>query len=246
MEQVADALINGLKEYFEKSGFSKAVVGLSGGVDSAVTAAIAMHALGKENVTGLLLPHSEFSSDQNLEDAREIANILTIKTKEVWIDNFARPFLELPWSRKDMTRGNILARVRMMILYSWANEHNALVLGTCNKSETLLGYETKYGDGASDVAVLGDLWKTEVWQLAKYLRLPDKFITKAPSAELYHGHTDEGEMGFSYEFADEVLKKWEKGINFEDSSDEKVKNILKRVKMSEHKRKMLPVIAKAN
>jgi len=243
MEQLAQNLIRNLKDYFLHNGFTRAVVGLSGGVDSAVTAALAVRALGAENVTGLLLPHSAFSSETNLADAAELGEILQIKTQKIEIDAFAQPFLNLSWATKELTRGNIFARVRMTILYSWANEHQALVIGTCNKSETLLGYETKFGDGASDVAVIGDLWKTEVWQLVKVLGLPEKLMTKAPSAELFHDHTDEGELGFSYHFADEILQKWEQGEKL-PQDDPHVQEILRRIAASEHKRNIAPVISR--
>jgi len=243
MEEITNNLIRGLKQYFQKTGFVKAVVGVSGGVDSAVTTALAVKALGKENVCGIPLPHPAFSGAENLNDARELGKILGIQTEEIRIDDFTDPFFDIPWVAHHVTKANVLARIRMIILYSWANEHNALVLGTCNKSETLLGYETKFGDGACDISVLGDLWKTEVWKLAKYLELPEKFINKPPSAELWEGHTDEEEMGYTYGFADEVLRKWEKGEEL-DESNSKISDILKRIRVHEHKRKFPPTLLK--
>ncbi len=238
----ADALIQGLKKYFEKHNFQKGVVGISGGVDSAVTAAIASKALGNENVQGLILPHSKFSSVKNMRDAHEVADFLSIEKKEIQIDDFAKNFLNLPWTEEALTKANIYARVRMVILYSWANEHNALVFGTCNKSETLLGYETKFGDGACDVSILGSLWKTEVWEMANYFGFPEKFITKAPSAELMKDHSDEDELGYTYEYADTILQKWEKDERL-DENDPKVRDILHRIKVNEHKRMHPPILS---
>lgn len=242
MQKIADHLIHGIAEYFKKNGFSRAVLGISGGVDSALTAALAVQALGAKNVVGLLMPHGKFSSPENLADARELVTLLEMHSEEIWIDSAVASFWNLPWVSQQMTQANILARVRMVILYSWANEHDALVLGTCNKSETLLGYETKFGDGAADLSVLGEVWKTDVWKLATYLGLPEKFVQKSPSAELWAEHTDETEMGFSYTFADDVLQKWEQGKEI-DETDERVQEILRRIRVHAHKRKAIPIIA---
>ncbi len=248
MEKIADSLITGLRDFFAREHLGKAVIGISGGVDSAVTAQIAVKAIGKGNVSGLIMPYSKFSSPENLNDAKEVAVFLGLHHRVFFIDSFAEEFFKLQWIKTSpetsaMAKGNILARVRMVILYSWANMLNAAVLGTCNKTETLLGYETKFGDGASDVSVIGDLWKSEVWDLARYFKFPEKFITKKPSAELYEGQTDEGELGFTYAQADDILQKWEKGEPL-PNNDTVSASILDKIKKSEHKRKMPFIIPK--
>lgn len=236
-------LEKGLQDYFSSSSAKKVVVGLSGGVDSAVTFAIAVRALGKEKVIPVLLPFrlGEISSFQNFEDAKSLAESMGIAPRIIALDDFFAPYvLHLPEMQNTMVSGNTLARIRMTILFAMANKENGLVLGTCNKTEILLGYETKFGDGAADISVIGDLWKTEVWEMAKYLNLPEIFITKTPSAELFIGHTDEGELGFSYPEADEILQKIENGEEVEQTlSAQKIAMLIKR---SEHKRVPTPVL----
>jgi NAD+ synthase len=201
---VEHVLVAFLQDETRNAGFARAVLGLSGGVDSAVCAALAVRALGPENVLGVMLPHRT-SSPQSLADAEQVAAVLKMKTEVVDISPMVDPFLE---SRKVTDRvrsGNVMARQRMIVLYDLSQRDRALVFGTSNKTELLLGYGTLFGDMACAVNPLGDLYKTQVWQLARALELPARVIDKKPSADLWAGQTDEGEMGFSYAEVDRLL-----------------------------------------
>ena len=201
---VEQMLVAFLQDETRNAGFERAVLGLSGGVDSAVCAALAVRALGPDNVLGVMLPHRT-SSPQSLADAELVAAALNMKTEVVHISPMVDPFLD---SRKVTDRvraGNVMARQRMIVLYDLSQRDRALVFGTSNKSELLLGYGTLFGDMACAINPLGDLYKTQVWQLARALGLPQQVIDKKPSADLWAGQTDEGEMGFIYANVDRLL-----------------------------------------
>lgn len=187
-EETTKKLVEFLQTSFQKAGFSKAVIGVSGGVDSATSYELTVRALGKDNVFPILLPFG----DQHMKDAQGT----TINIK---------PLIESILPQDNIRRGNLMARTRMMLLYDQAKKHNALVVGTENKTEYLLGYFTRFGDEASDIEPLRNLYKTQVYQLARYLQLPDVVLTKSPTAGLWEGQTDEGEFGFTYKEADEIL-----------------------------------------
>ncbi len=237
MASFLDSLIQGLQQYFYSSGAQKVIVGVSGGVDSAVTFAVAVQSLGKERVMPVLMPFQlgKISSFQNFQDAQNLCESFQIVPRIIPLDDFFAPYMiHLPEMNQQMVSGNTLARIRMTLLFGLANAENGLVLGTCNKTEVMLGYETKFGDGASDISVIGNLWKTEVWELAKELQIPEIFITKTPSAELFEGHTDEGELGFSYLEADRILRALENGEVLEKTPVvEKIKLLIHN---SQHKR----------
>ena len=201
---VEQMLVAFLQDETRNAGFERAVLGLSGGVDSAVCAALAVRALGPANVLGVMLPHRT-SSPQSLADAELVAAALHMKTEVVDISPMVDPFLD---SRKVTDRvraGNVMARQRMIVLYDLSQRDRALVFGTSNKTELLLGYGTLFGDMACAINPLGDLYKTQVWQLARALGLPQQVIEKKPSADLWAGQTDEGEMGFRYANVDRLL-----------------------------------------
>ena len=242
-EKTIQMLTAGLRNFFEQTKGQKAVIGLSGGVDSAVTFALSVKAIGKERVIPVLLPFSPFSSEQNINDAKMLADLLQVPYRVIFLDDFVAPFQKnLSEAEKKHVLGNILARLRMTVLYAIANAENGMVLGTCNKTETLLGYETKFGDGGADISVIGDLWKTEVWEVARALSLPETFITKTPSAELWEGHTDEGELGFSYAQADEILQKFEKKESGAETPQRE--KIMMLIKKNAHKNIGIPVLKK--
>jgi NAD+ synthase len=194
-----------IRDAVETSGTRGVVVGLSGGVDSALSAALAARALGPERVHAFLLPYRT-SSPESEGDARAVAGHLAIPHRVIDISPMVDAYFEsaepdAPAGR----RGNKMARERMTILFDQAKKLDALVLGTSNKTEILLGYSTVFGDNASSLNPLGDLYKTQVWRLSRHLGLPAEVVDKAPSADLWPGQTDEGELGFSYETADAVL-----------------------------------------
>ena len=197
-------LVAFLRDETGVAGFTKGVLGLSGGIDSAVCAALAVRALGPENVLGVMMPYRT-SSPESKTDAELVARSLGIRTELVDISPMVDPYLALGSGEDRVRGGNVMARERMIILYDISQRDRALVLGTSNKTELMLGYGTLFGDMASALNPLGDLYKTQIWQLAKHLGLPEQVINKKPSADLWAGQTDEGEMGFSYPDVDRLL-----------------------------------------
>jgi len=193
-----------IRDAVETSGTAGVVVGLSGGVDSSLSAALAARALGPERVHAFLLPYRT-SSPESAADARVVAEHLGIPHRVIDISPMIDAYFAIETGADAGRRGNKMARERMTILFDQAKRLNALVLGTSNKTEILLGYSTVFGDNASSLNPLGDLYKHQVWQLARHLGLPSEVVSKAPSADLWPGQTDEDELGFSYALADEIL-----------------------------------------
>ena len=225
------------------------VIGLSGGLDSAVTTKLCVEALGKEKVFCFLLP-TENTPKEDTEDALEFAKSLGVKYRIIDISGIVKKIASTIHNKmKKKEMGNIHARTRMIVLYYFANKNNYLVVGSGNKTELLMGYFTKYGDGACDIMPLGDLYKTQVRELAKHLKIPEKIINKTPRAGLWKGQTDESELGIKYEILDQILYGMEKGlknneivksVGVEISEVKRIKNIVNSTK---HKRKM-PEIAR--
>jgi len=225
------------------------VIGLSGGLDSAVTTKLCVEALGKEKVFCFLLP-TENTPKEDTEDALEFAKSLGVKYRIIDISGIVKKIASTIHNKmKKKEMGNIHARTRMIVLYYFANKNNYLVVGSGNKTELLMGYFTKYGDGACDIMPLGDLYKTQVRELAKHLKIPEKIINKTPRAGLWKGQTDESELGIKYEILDQILYDMEKGlknneivksVGVEISEVKRIKNIVNSTK---HKRKM-PEIAR--
>jgi NAD+ synthase len=204
-EAAATNLLTGfLRDETMKAGFSRAVIGLSGGVDSALSAVLASRALGAENVLCVMMPYSS-SSGESIEHARILADSLGTRLELVNISDMVDAVIATDPGMDRMRRGNIMARQRMIVLYDRSAREQALVFGTGNKTEALLGYSTLYGDSACAINPLGDLYKTQVWQLSRWLDVPDVIVSKAPSADLWTGQTDEDELGFTYEQADALL-----------------------------------------
>jgi NAD+ synthase len=198
------ALTDFIRDAVEISSASGVVVGLSGGVDSALAAALAARALGRGRVHALLLPYRT-SSPESLADARLVAEALAISCQEIDISPMVDAYFAAEPDADAVRRGNKMARERMTILFDQSKKRGGLVLGTSNKAEILLGYTTVFGDNASSLNPLGDLYKRQVRQLSSYLELPRRVVDKTPSADLRPGQTDEADLGFSYELADEVL-----------------------------------------
>jgi len=186
------------------SGHASLVVGLSGGIDSAVAAGLAVRALGPDKVLGVRMPYAT-SSQASLEDAAAVAATLDMKFETVEITPMANPFLATIPETDLVRRGNIMARCRMIVLYDISARDGSLVLGTGNRTEDLLGYTTMFGDNACALNPLGQLYKTEVRLLSAWLELPEAVLTKAPSADLWTGQSDEDELGFTYAEADHLL-----------------------------------------
>jgi len=238
-KQTASKITNSIKKYFKKNNFNKAVIGLSGGLDSSLALVLTVKALGKENVHAVLMPERGITKKENVEDAINLAEDIGISYSIIAINLFLKVFGNIKWKQNKVAVMNTKARVRANILYNYANSHKALVIGTSNKSELMLGYFTKYGDSAADIEVIGSLFKTEVIKLAKFLKLPKKIINKRPSAELYKGHTDEQELGAGYKEIDKILKQIEKGRKPKGRLAE---SIIKRINENEHKKHMPPMI----
>lgn len=242
---VVEELVEFIREKVKEANANGVVIGISGGVDSATVAFLSAKALGKDKVLGLIMPYYE---NRDLEDAKLVCESLGIEYKIIPIRPIIDAFEEALGFELDSTsRGNLMARSRMMLLYAHANAKNMLVLGTSNRSEFLVGYFTKWGDGASDYAPLINLYKTEVWAIAKLLGVPLQIVNKKPSAGLWEGQTDEGELGISYRLLDEILyhlvdlrMSGQEIAERLDVSIDKVKYVEKLIKRSEHKRR-LPV-----
>lgn len=206
-QETTKELVTFLKKTFSSSGFGRAVIGLSGGVDSATSFALAVRALGKEHVYPVLLPYGTLYP-QGLQDALFVCDAFGIPLANRIIYDI-QPMADAYILSQDISdntrRGNVMARSRMIVLFDMAKKYNALVVGTENKSEHLLGYFTRFGDEASDIEPLRSLYKTQVYILARELGIPEPVLTKAPTAGLYEGQIDEAEFGFTYKEADEIM-----------------------------------------
>jgi len=226
-------IVNWLKANLKQSGCRGIVLGLSGGIDSACVAALAKQAVGKDKLLAFILPcHSQL---KDLKDARVAADGLKIKTKTVDLTGIHDSFLKILPTANRMAIANLKPRLRMLVLYYFANKLNYLVAGTGNKSEIKVGYFTKHGDGATDLLPLGDLLKTQVKRLAEELKIPQTIIDKVPTAGLWPGQTDEGEMGITYPELDDILERMENKKRQIASAD-KVNKVKQMIRRSAHKR----------
>jgi NAD+ synthase (glutamine-hydrolysing) len=239
-------LVAFLRDEFARRGFTKAVIGISGGVDSAVVAALAARALGPKNVIGVRLPYRTSSAD-SLAHGQMVIDQLGIEDRTIDISPAVDGYLAAEPDADGARRGNVMARVRMIALFDLSAKHHALPLGTGNKSERLLGYFTWHADDSPPVNAIGDLFKTQVWQLAAYLGVPEEIVRKPASADLIAGQTDEGDFGVSYAVADEVLNwllhGWTRDELLSRGVDaDAVRLVTKRLDSTHWKRK-LPTVA---
>lgn len=243
-------LVRFLRESLQSAGFDKAVLGLSGGLDSALVAALAAEALGPQNVLGLLMPWKK-SLPASRADAELVAGHLGLRSRLLDITPMVEAFAATLEAPDALRMGNVMARVRMTAIFDAAAETGALPLGTSNKSELMLGYGTWYGDLASAVNPIGDVYKTQVFALAREMGLPAAVIDKAPSADLEEGQTDEADLGWSYSLIDRVLVRAvdrrysREAIVADGFAKADVDGILDRVQRMHFKR-LMPVIAKVS
>jgi NAD+ synthase len=244
-------LVDFLRTEITRSGFSRALVGLSGGVDSALACYLAAEALGPENVLAVLMPY-QTSSPDSLEHAALVIGQTGVRELAVPITPMAEPFLAAIPADQSVRRGNVLARLRMIVLYDQSAEFQGLVVGTGNKTEILLGYTTLYGDSACALNPLGDLYKTQVRQLARAIGVPEVIVAKPPSADLWAGQTDEGELGFTYERVDQLLLLLVDGRHSPESCVEAgfdrafVQAVIERIRRNQFKRLMPPIAKLSN
>jgi len=241
-------LTNFIRSEVNRVGFSKAIINLSGGLDSALSLALTVESLGAENVFALRLPYRTSSSD-SLEHAQLLIDKYGIQSETMDITDMVDPLIERDPDISKVRKGNIMARMRMIVLYDKTEVYKGLPIGTSNKTEILLGYSTLWGDMASAVNPIGDLYKTQVRQLSRALEIPTPIIDKPPSADLWAGQTDENELGFTYEKVDQLLyllvdHRYSPQECVEEGFDEKfVNTVLSRVRRNQFKR-MMPPIAK--
>jgi NAD+ synthase len=237
-----------LKTEITRAGFQHAVVGLSGGIDSALSCFLAAEALGAQNVLAVRMPYKNSSAD-SLEHAQLVIDQLGVESVTIPITEMVEPLFQRDPEMSSMRRGNIMARARMIVLYDQSEVFKGLVVGTGNKTEILLGYTTLYGDSACALNPLGDLYKTQVRQLARAMGVPEVIIQKPPTADLWKGQTDEGELGFTYTEVDKLLyllvdQRYSPQDCVEAGfAEEFVRKVVEKIRRNHFKR-VLPPIAK--
>ncbi len=232
---VGERIEGSIRGYVGSAGKRGVVLGMSGGIDSALVGSLSAGGLGRENVFCYMLPFG----GRDVEDGVLTADHLGIRYEVVTIDDIVRAAARVSKCPCDdkIRFGNLQARARMMILYDKAAENGMIVIGTGNRSEAMVGYCTKYGDHGVDLQPIGDLFKTEIFELSRFRRLPQKIIDKTPSAGLWDGQTDEGQLGITYADLDKILRGDTQGMD-----PERVEYVDRMVRASEHKRKAPPTI----
>ena len=238
-----------IKGVVDDAGAEGAVLGLSGGIDSTLTAFLAVEALGEEGLHGLVMP-SDVNTERNMSDAERVAEMLEIEYDVLDINPVVDAFVDVApdhAAEDRMALGNVRVRTRAVLNYFVANAESGVVLGTGNRSEAMTGYYTKYGDQAVDCNPIGNLYKCQVRQLARHVGVPDEFVEKPPSAEMWEGQTDEGELGLDYDTLDAILALHVDGpfskaatVRALDVPESAVEHVEELVATSEHKRHMPP------
>lgn len=235
-----------IKEELSKFNFKKGILGLSGGLDSTVCAYLAAIALGPKNVIALIMPYKD-TFGRDVKDAIDLAKLLHLKFHLIDISPMVDAYYTHFPSKNRVLKGNKMARERMSVLYDFSEREKALILGTSNKTELLLGYGTIHGDMACAINPMGDLYKTQIRQLARYLNVPEKILRKKPTAGLWDGQTDEGELGLTYRNIDKILymlvdlRKTKKEIISEGIQKRDLEKIIGLIKKSEFKRHLPPI-----
>ncbi len=247
--ELARGILTGfIRAEVTRAGFTRALVGLSGGIDSAISCALAAEALGPKNVLAVCMPYRTSSPD-SLTHSQLLVDQLGVRCETFDITEMVEPFVRLEPEISKQRKGNLMARARMIVLYDRSEVFKGLVIGTSNKTEMLLGYSTLYGDSASALIPLGDLYKTQLRQLASDMGLPSVIVNKPPSADLWAGQTDEADLGFTYEKVDPLLyllvdQRYSPQECVEAGFDEAfVNSVVTRIRRNQFKR-MQPPIAK--
>lgn len=248
---VEQVLTSFIRNELNRHGFERAVLGVSGGIDSAVACALSSRALGAQNVLAVRMPHRD-SSEDSLAHAQQLIDQLGVQHMTLPITEMVDGYLEQLDEIDKNRRGNVMARARMIVLYDQSAATKALVIGTGNKTEILLGYTTLYGDSASAINPNGDLYKTQLRQLAEHLQIPQVIMDKPPSADLWPGQTDEGELGFTYERVDQLLyllvdeRYAPEECRREGFQSEFIDEVIARIRQSQYKRVMPPIAKISN
>jgi NAD+ synthase len=247
---VRKIIVEFIRAEVTRVGFSRVIVGLSGGIDSSLVAYLAAQALGPENVLGVLMPYRT-SDPASRADAESVVRELGLPSRLIEITPMVEPYLTQSVGDNARRRGNVMARMRMIVLYDQSEEFHGLVIGTSNKTEALLGYTTQFGDNAAALQPITDLYKAQVRQLSQAVGVPENIIAKAPSADLWQGQTDEGELGFTYDEADAALyylvdeRRHAADVISLGADPRVVRRIIELVERNHFKR-VMPIVAKVS
>jgi NAD+ synthase len=243
LEEVVGTITEFIRKEVQTRNSEGAILGMSGGIDSSLAAVLAVNAIGPKRVFGLSMPDSNVTPKVDTKQAQQLAERLGIEYRIVEIGNIKKQMLNLLPKKSVLAEGNLLARLRMCILYYYAGIMNRLVLGTGTKSEIKLGYFTKYGDGAADLFPIADLYKSEVKQIGAYLSLPPSILKKESSPRLWKSQTAESEIGLSYEEIDNILKYLDRSPSIGTSCIDRRHTdiVIGLIKRSEHKRNLPPI-----
>jgi NAD+ synthase len=248
---VTKIMTNFIKDEIHKAGFDRAIFGLSGGLDSTVCAYLAVQALGPDKVIGLIMPYRDFDLE-GVKDAEKVARILKIKWQKIDITSQIDAYFSAFPTDNPLLKGNKMARERMSILYDFSAREKAIILGTSNKTELLIGYGTIHGDMACGINPLGDLYKSQIRDLGQHLKIPEEILHKKPTAGLWPGQSDEQEIGLAYEELDQILyclvdlRQTIQEVVQAGFEEQKVRRIIDLIKKSEFKRKLPPIAKISN